>query len=106
VQNLVQRQVHLEQNGSIYVNDVVKNILKCDGKDVAPGELIPLDANQTVDVTVDYQSTLNEQLNIKVITVEGADLVTVTQTATTTFSAKYIPISHAHTNSYSMFQFR
>jgi hypothetical protein len=41
VQNLVQRQVHLEQNGSKYVNDVVKNILKCDGKDITPGELIP-----------------------------------------------------------------
>jgi hypothetical protein len=29
----------------------------------------------------------------KVITVEGADLVTVTQTATTTFSTKYIPLA-------------
>jgi hypothetical protein len=91
VQNPRQQQVHLQQNGSVYIDNIVKNILKCNGKDVALGELIPLGANQTVELTVDYQSKPNEQLNIKIITVEGGDLVTVTQT--TTYSIKYIPLA-------------
>lgn len=56
VQNPRQQQVHLQQNGSVYIDNIVKNILKCDGKDVALGELIPLGANQTVELAVDYQS--------------------------------------------------
>ena len=71
VQNTGQGLVHLKQDGSVYVNDVLKNIFRSDGQDVGAGALIPINVGQTVALTIDYQPTPNEQLRIKIVTVEG-----------------------------------
>jgi FlaG/FlaF family flagellin (archaellin) len=74
VQNTGQGLVHLKQDGSVYVNSNLKNILRSDGADVAAGALIPLTEGQTVELTIDYVPQANEQLNIKVVTVEGTTI--------------------------------
>jgi flagellin-like protein len=74
VQNTGQGLVHLKQDSSVYVNDNLKGIIRSDGKDVANGALIPLSVGQTIELTIDYVPQPNEQLRIKVVTVEGTTL--------------------------------
>jgi flagellin-like protein len=75
VQNTGQGTVHLKYDSAVYVNDVLKNILRVDGKDVQDVQdqqgLIPVKMGQTVQLTIDYIPQPNEQLRIKVVTVEG-----------------------------------
>jgi hypothetical protein len=75
VQNTGQGTVHLKYDSSVYVNDVLKNILRVDGKDIQDVQdqqgLIPVKMSQTVQLTIDYVPQPNEQLRIKVVTVEG-----------------------------------
>jgi hypothetical protein len=75
VQNTGQGTVHLKQDSSVYVNDVLKNILKADNRDVEPKELIPITVGQTVKVEVDYQN-FRAGDRVKVVTVEGTFIQT------------------------------
>jgi FlaG/FlaF family flagellin (archaellin) len=74
VQNTGQGLVHLKQDSSVYVNNNLKNILRADGADVAAGALIPLNQGKTIELTIDYIPQANEQLTIKVVTVEGTTI--------------------------------
>ena len=69
VQNTGQSTVHLKQDTSVYVNDVLKNILKHDDIPV-DGSLIPVQVGQTVKLEVAYQG-FKAGDRIKVVTVEG-----------------------------------
>ncbi len=84
VQNTGQNIVHLKHDGSVYVNGNLKNILLVDGQDASNGQLdpIPVDVGKTVALTIDFQPTSGEQLNIKVVTAEGTTIQGST-TATT-----------------------
>ncbi|MGD6807724.1 MAG: PKD domain-containing protein, partial [Candidatus Bathyarchaeia archaeon] len=75
VQNTGQGTVHLKQDSSVYVNDVLKDIVNVDNQAVAKGALIPIKVGQTVKVEVNYQ---NFQVGdrIKVVTVEGTVMST------------------------------
>lgn len=69
VQNTGQGTVHLKQDGSVYVNDVLKNILNVDGVAKAKGDLIPIAQGQTVTVEVEHKYKAGDR--IRVVTVEG-----------------------------------
>ncbi len=76
VQNNGQGTVHLKQDSSVYVNTVLKNILRVNGNDVGTGTLIPISVGQTVSLTIDYVPQPNEKLTIKIVTVEGTTMQT------------------------------
>ena len=69
VQNTGQGTVHLKQDGSVYVNNVLKGILRANGQDVAAGALIPISAGQTVALVINCP--FNPGDKIKIVTVEG-----------------------------------
>ena len=75
VQNTGQGTVHLKQDSSVYVNDVLKNILQVDNQDVESKALIPITVGQTVKVEVDYQN-FHAGDRVKVVTVEGTFIQT------------------------------
>ena len=66
MQNTGQNLVHLSQDGSVYVNNVLENITIFNMNGVnntaTPGELIPVAAGQTVALTINFVPTPNEQL--------------------------------------------
>jgi PKD repeat protein len=70
VQNTGEGVVHLKQDGSVYVNDVLKEIVNLDDIAVAAGAKMPIAMGQTVKVEVDYQN-FQAGDKIKVVTVEG-----------------------------------
>lgn len=75
VQNTGQGIVHLKQDSSVYVNDVLKEILNADIGNgltyVDPAALIPINPGQTVTIEVNYQN-FQPGDRIKIVTVEGA----------------------------------
>jgi flagellin-like protein len=80
VQNNGQGTVNLKQDGSVYVNDVLKNILSHD--DIAvDGNLIPIIVGQTVKVLVDCPFHPGDR--IKIVTVEGTAIEAGTQGSST-----------------------
>jgi uncharacterized repeat protein (TIGR02543 family)/flagellin-like protein len=75
VQNVGLGLVHLKQDGTIYVNAVLTDILyspKTNTTLVRQGESIPVGVGETVELVVDYTYTSGESVKIKVVTVEGA----------------------------------
>jgi flagellin-like protein len=83
IQNTGQGTVHLKQDGSVYVNDVLKTIVAANDETVQPGALIPLHVGQTVKIEVNYDQYKSGD-KIKVVTVEGTTmrsqaLLTLTQ---------------------------
>jgi hypothetical protein len=78
VQNTGQGIVHLREHGSIYVNDFSMNILRVDDKTIQEvmdqKGLIPIKVGQTIAVTVNYLPQPEEQLRIKIVTVEGTSM--------------------------------
>jgi PKD repeat protein len=74
VQNTGQGTVHLKQDSSVYVNDVLQNILNADDKSVASGALIPINVGQTVKIEVNCPYHAGDR--IKVVTVEGTFMQT------------------------------
>ena len=95
VQNTGQGLVHLKQDSSVYVNDNLKNIVRLDGNDVSSGELIPVNVGQTVELTIGYIPQPNEQLKIKIVTVEGtfmeASATAGNAISTTKYTVSYYP---------------
>ncbi|MCL5876378.1 MAG: hypothetical protein M1540_01020 [Candidatus Bathyarchaeota archaeon] len=79
VQNTGQGIVHLKQDGSVYVNDVLQTIHKVDGNtyDDAEhiGSKIPINVGQTVKVEVNYDDFKSGD-RIKVVTTEGTFMTT------------------------------
>jgi uncharacterized repeat protein (TIGR02543 family) len=72
VQNTGQGAVHLKQDGSVYVNDVLHMITHSpQGTSVASGALIPVAVGQTVEVVTDYLTSPGDHLKIKIVTFEG-----------------------------------
>lgn len=73
VQNTGQGTVHLGHDVSVYVNDVLRNILLVDDVDASAGQLdpIPIADGQTLKLVIDYIPQPNEQLRIKIVTLEG-----------------------------------
>ncbi len=69
VQNTGQGTVHLKQDGSVYVNNVLEGILRANGQDVATGALVPIGAGQTVALVINCP--FNPGDKIKIVTVEG-----------------------------------
>ncbi len=69
VQNTGQGTVHLKQDGSVYVNDVLKLITNVDGRATDDSELIPITEGQTVKIEVQHQYHQGDK--IKIVTVEG-----------------------------------
>ena len=74
VQNIGQGAVHLKQDGSVYVNDVLKNILSYDGNQAASGQLIAVNPSQTVSLVIDVAYHAGDK--IKVVTTEGTFMET------------------------------
>ena len=75
VQNTGQGTVHLKQDSSVYVNDVLKDIINANDVAVGPQELIPIVEGQTVKIEVNYQN-FKEGDRIKIVTVEGTSMET------------------------------
>jgi hypothetical protein len=71
VQNTGQGTVHLKYDGAVYVNDVLKNILLVDDQNAIALDPIPVAEGQTRTLVIDYVSQPNEELRIKIVTVEG-----------------------------------
>ncbi len=70
VQNTGQGTVHLKQDGSVYVNDVLQKITASPpGTTLSSGQLIPIAQGQTVTLVIDCQYHSGDK--IKVVTVEG-----------------------------------
>ena len=91
VQNTGQGTVHLKQDGSVYVNNVLKNILQSPvGTTLSTGQIIPVTHGQTVALVIDFQPTLNQQLTIKIVTVEGTIMQT---TGTSTGGSSNYPVN-------------
>jgi len=102
VHNPELNQVVLKQNESVYINDSLQNILKCADRNVVSGELITLAAKQTVDITVDYPSDSANELNIKVLTIHGADAFAQALPTTKIIRTQIVPIpSYLPTYMYS-----
>ena len=77
VQNVGQGNVQLKQDGSVYVNDVLKNILDSpSGNPIAPGALIDIAAGSTAELVIDFPYSLGYQVKIKIVTVEGTFMQT------------------------------
>jgi PKD repeat protein len=74
VQNTGQGTVHLKQDGSVYVNDVLKNILSYDGNPASNGERIPVNVGKTIQLVIDCQYHAGDK--IKVVTIEGTFMET------------------------------
>jgi hypothetical protein len=72
VQNTGQGTVHLKYDGAVYVNDVLKNILLADDQNAKELDVIPIAEGQTVTLVIDYIPVPNEQLRIKIVTMEGS----------------------------------
>ena len=90
VQNTGQGTVHLKQDGSVYVNNVLKNILQSPvGTTLSTGQIIPVTHGQTVAL-YQFQPTLNQQLTIKIVTVEGTIMQT---TGTSTGGPPNYPVN-------------
>ncbi len=71
VQNTGQGTVHLKYDGAVYVNDVLKNILLVDDQPAIPLDPIPITEGQTLKLVIDYIPLPNEELHIKIVTIEG-----------------------------------
>ena len=75
VQNTGQGTVHLKQDGSVYVNDVLHQITQSPaGTSLTAGQLIPIVQGQTVTLVIDCQYHSGDK--IKVVTVEGTFMQT------------------------------
>src|SRR5208283_4647851 len=63
-------------DSSVYVNNVLYNILLVNGKDASNGQLdpIPINQGQNVELVIDFQPTPNEQLTIKIVTIKGTTI--------------------------------
>jgi uncharacterized repeat protein (TIGR02543 family)/flagellin-like protein len=75
VQNVGLGLVHLKQDGSVYVNGALTDILYSPKTNITllgQGESIPVETGKTVELAVDYTYTSAESVKIKVVTVEGA----------------------------------
>ncbi len=75
VQNTGQGTVHLKQDGSVYINDILKTISEVDGEPQKSGITIPIAPGQTVKVLVNCDP-LKPGDRIKVVTVEGTSMET------------------------------
>jgi hypothetical protein len=73
VQNTGQGTVHLKQDGSVYVNDVLKTIRAVDDQTCDEGAKIPISVGQTVKVEVNYDQYKPGD-RIKVVTIEGTTM--------------------------------
>jgi len=71
VQNTGQGTVHLKYDGAVYVNDVLKNILLVDNENAVSLDIIPIVEGQTRTLVIDYVPIPNEELRIKIVTMEG-----------------------------------
>jgi flagellin-like protein len=75
VQNTGQGLVHLKQDGSVYVNDVLHLITQSPvGTNLASGQLIPIAQGQTAALVIDAQYHSGDK--IKVVTIEGTFMQT------------------------------
>jgi PKD repeat protein len=80
VQNTGQGLVHLKQDGSVYVNDVLHQItqspaiLGSNDMTLTPGQLIPINVGQTVQLVIDCPYHSGDR--IKVVTIEGTFMQT------------------------------
>ena len=68
VQNVGQGTVEFKPEGSIYVNDALKNILSIDNN--------PLEQGKTATIMADYPVTAGEPLKVKVVTADGTFMET------------------------------
>ena len=76
VQNTGQGLVHLSQDGSVYVNNVLCDIINYNnGPTLATGALVPIPVGQTVTIQVNYQN-FQPGDKIKIVTVEGTTMET------------------------------
>ena len=73
VQNTGQGTVHLKQDASVYINDVLQTIRTADDKVVDSGSQIPINAGQTVKIEVNYDH-FKAGDKIKIVTVEGTSM--------------------------------
>jgi flagellin-like protein len=87
VQNVGQGPVQLKQDGAVYVNDVLKNILQSpSGTDVTnpAGQLITIAVGKTAELVIDCPYSPPQK--IKVVTVEGTFMQTGTGSGSSTVS--------------------
>ncbi len=72
VQNTGQGIAHLKQDGSVYVNDTLYNIIESpSGTAISPGGLIPINVGQTAEVVTDFIYSPVDHIRIKIVTIEG-----------------------------------
>lgn len=87
VQNVGNGLVHLKQDSSVYVNDVLHKITnspKNNQTELATGELLTVQKGETKELVIDYLYSLGDRLRIKVVTIEGTLMeITVQGTRTT-----------------------
>jgi flagellin-like protein len=75
VQNVGQGMVHVKQDGSVYVNDVLQNIRESpQGTALTSGQLVPISPGETATLVINYLYTPGEKLRIKVVTTEGTTM--------------------------------
>ena len=78
VQNTGQGVVHLKQDGSVYVNNVLQQITQCppvsgsNAMNLSPGQLIPIGVGKTVSIVINCLYHVGD--TIKIVTVEGASV--------------------------------
>lgn len=90
VQNVGQSQVHLKQDGSVYVNDVLHKITYSPANNltrVGNGELLPIAVGQTKELVIDYWYIPGTTLRIKVVTIEGTFMETIIYGSSTSESS-------------------
>ncbi len=78
VQNVGQAAVNLKQDGSVYVNGDLKNILHSPASSplLTTGQLILVDQGQTVELVIDYSYTAGTHVGIKIVTTDGTFMTT------------------------------
>ena len=74
VQNTGQGIVHLKDDSSVYLNDILYNIIQYgDNQDIPASGLIPINPGQTVKITTDYMNYASGD-RIKIVTIEGTTM--------------------------------
>ncbi len=73
IQNTGQGTVNLKQDSSVYINDILKEIINVNDQAVAPGDLIPIAESQTIKIEINYKN-FQPGDKIKIVTVEGTTI--------------------------------
>jgi flagellin-like protein len=85
VQNVGQGLVRLKPDGSVYVNSVLKNIIQTPKGTATDGQPITIPEGKTAELVIDYILGINEQVKIKVVTMEGTFMEAGSSSVSTSF---------------------